>query len=334
MTKEKKHRIRCAVVGLGRIGSTLEFDRLREKPASHAGAISAHPECRIVAGCDTDSKKRDAFSRAWRCASLYDDYANMLRECAIDILHIATPPETHHDILRAALEQAIPVIVCEKPLAATRVDGESMARMAKDAPSRIIINHERRYALNYARTKEVIDRGVYGKMVSIVAKVHMGYRAKAAEVLLDDGTHMVDLLRFLTGKNLNVHCAMGDPASKEVPLVAVMSPGGVPILLEVGPGRDHIVFEVDISFQHGRIVVGNGVYEEYESTESPFYEHMKSLKKKRIVFRKTEYFKRMFDEAVALYKGEKKVSSSTIEDGLEALRVIEEIISACGAPGV
>jgi predicted dehydrogenase len=257
----------------------------------------------------------------------------MFRECAIDILHIATPPETHRDILLSALERKIPVIVCEKPLAATRDEGEAMAHMAKEASSKIIINHERRYALNYARTKEVIDSSVYGKTVSIVAKVHMGYRAKAADVLLDDGTHMVDLLRFLTGENLHVCFAMGDPASKEVPLVAVMSAGGMPILLEVGPGRDHIVFEVYISFQHGSILVGNGVYEEYGSAESPFYEHMKSLKRKRIAFKKTEYFKRMFDEAVALYKGEKNKSSSTVDDGLEALRVIEEIISSCGVPG-
>lgn len=323
----KSHNlIRCAIIGLGRIGSTLEFDRLREKPASHAGAIAAHPECDIVAGCDLDPAKREAFAKAWKCNNLYDEYARLLDECEIDILHIATTPETHRTILKCALAHTIPVIVCEKPLASNLDDAEKMARMAKKSRSHIVINHERRYAVNYAHVKKIIDSRQYGRAVSIIAKVHMGYRSKAADVLLDDGTHMLDLLSFLTDCKLKVQHVVGDPSSRNTPLAALMTAGEVTILLEVGPGRDHIVFEVDISFEKGRVRVGNGIYEEYESAESPYYERMKSLRKKDISFPKTEYFKRMFDDAVALFKGEKQRPESSIEDGLEAMRVIDRII--------
>ncbi len=323
-------RIRCAIIGLGRIGSALEFDRFREKPASHAGAIMSHPDCDIVAGCDVDSEKRRAFRKAWNCNALYDDCARMLDECEIDILHIATPPDTHRAILECALGHTIPVIVCEKPLAATLTDAEEMAHMAEKSHSRIIINHERRYALNYAHVKKVIASQQYGRLVSIAAKVYMGYRSKAADALLDDGTHMIDLLRFLANEELLVHSVMGDAASTREPLCALMKAGAVPMLLETGPGRDHIVFEVDLSFERGRIVAGNGIYEEYESAESPYYEHMKSLRRKDISFVKTEYFKRMFDDAVALFKDEKTAPDSTLKDGLAAMRVIDCIIAMAG----
>lgn len=322
----KRTHIRCAIIGLGRIGSTLEFDHLREKPASHAGAIAAHPECEIVAGCDSNPAKCNAFKKDWSCDSVYDAYERMLDECEIDILHIATPPETHCEILKCALLHNIPVIVCEKPLAADLSDAEKMARMAKKSSSRIIINHERRYALNYARAKRIIDSRQYGRAVSIIAKVCMGYRSKAADVLLDDGTHMVDLLRFLTGCKLKVQHVMGDPSSRNTPLASLIAAGDTVVLFEVGPGRDHIVFEVDISFETGRLRVGNGLYEEYESAESPYYERMKSLKRKDVSCGKTEYFKRMFDDAVAIFKGEKQKPDSSIEDGLEAMRVIDQIV--------
>ncbi len=327
---KSRKRIRCAIIGLGRIGSVLEFDRLREKPASHAGAIAAHPDCDIVAGCDVDAEKRKAFGEAWMCTQLFADYARMLDECEIDILHIATPPRTHRSILTCALDHTIPVIICEKPLAATVADAEEMARMAEKSHSRIIINHERRYALNYAHVRRLIASQHYGRLVSIAAKVYMGYRSKAAEVLLDDGTHMIDLLRFLTNEELSVHSVLGDAASTRDPLCALMKAGAVPVLFESGPGRDHIVFEVDLSFERGRIVVGNGIYEEYESAESPFYEKMQSLRQKDISFVKTEYFKRMFDDAVALFKDEKTAPDSTLKDGLAAMRVIDCIIAMAG----
>ncbi|GHV88670.1 hypothetical protein AGMMS50267_10300 [Spirochaetia bacterium] len=38
-------KIPVAIIGLGRIASLLEDDRLREKPCTHAGAITANPDC-------------------------------------------------------------------------------------------------------------------------------------------------------------------------------------------------------------------------------------------------------------------------------------------------
>lgn len=326
MVKKIKKKIRCAIVGLGRIGSTLEFDRLREKPASHAGAIANHPECEIVAGCDINPEKRKAFYKQWGCKALFDDYRNMLAKFAIDILHIATPPNTHKEILKSALMNKIPVIICEKPLAAHIRDAREMVRLAEKSQSKILINHERRYAINYARLKKIIEDQRYGRLVSLNAKVFMGYTAKAKDVLLHDGTHMIDLLHYLKGNKLEVQFSMGNPLSRLNPLCVLLKLGEVPVCLEVGPGRDHIVFEVDASFEFGRVVVGNGVYVEYESKPSPYYEKMRSLRQKNIKLTKTEYFSRMFKEAVAIYKGIKENPTSSIKDAFLAMQVIEKII--------
>ena len=104
----------------------------------------------------------------------------------------------------------------------------------------------------------------------------------------------------------------------------------IPATLLVGGMRDHFVFEIDLSFERGRIRVGNGLYEEYESAASPYYAGVKSLRlKPEICFEKTRYFSGMMEEAVALIRDPKRLPISSGEDGLRAVKAIREILKKC-----
>jgi len=317
--------IRCAIAGLGRIGSTLEDDTKREKPASHAGAISEHPQCTIVAGCDRESEKCNDFSQRWNCKRTYVDFGDMLTENDIDILHIATPPETHKHFLTAAIAHNIPVIICEKPVADNLDDAIAMRKAAESSNSRVIINHERRYSLDYRHTRKLIRYGTYGSLLSITARVYMGKHRPVNKVLLEDGTHMLDCLYFLADRDIELTYVDGNFHSKNASVFAFMDAEGVPIILEVGSSRDHILFELDCSFERGRVRVGNGLYEEYESKPSPFYDDMLSLLPIDVSFTKTEYFRRMFAEAVELFKGNIDTVTSSLDDGIKVMKLIDEI---------
>ncbi|MDR0453144.1 MAG: Gfo/Idh/MocA family oxidoreductase, partial [Treponema sp.] len=93
--------LKSAVVGLGRIASLLEDDSLREKPCTHAGAIVAGGECRLVAGADLDPDRRRLFAERWK-VPVYGDAAAMLAGHRPDILHIATHPDSHYGYCRLA----------------------------------------------------------------------------------------------------------------------------------------------------------------------------------------------------------------------------------------
>lgn len=43
----------AAIIGCGRIGFTLGFDKKREAPASHTMALLQNPSITLTAGCDT-----------------------------------------------------------------------------------------------------------------------------------------------------------------------------------------------------------------------------------------------------------------------------------------
>ena len=97
------NKYKVGLIGCGRVGSLLEDDPLREKPATHAAAFHRHPKTEIVAGCDIDGSRLKQFGAKWGIpdSSLYADYREMLRREKLDIVSVASWTETHYDIVMA-----------------------------------------------------------------------------------------------------------------------------------------------------------------------------------------------------------------------------------------
>ena len=81
--------MRCAVVGLGRIGSMLEDDTLREKPCTHAGAIAADSDCVLAGGCDLRWDRCVRFRDRWGCVDVYTEVEELLAAAKPDIIHLS-----------------------------------------------------------------------------------------------------------------------------------------------------------------------------------------------------------------------------------------------------
>ncbi|MDR3199952.1 MAG: Gfo/Idh/MocA family oxidoreductase [Spirochaetales bacterium] len=318
-------KIRCAIVGLGRIGSILEDDRLREKPCTHAGAIAAVPGCVLAGGADTDAERRKLFAKRWNCPAVYVDAADMLKELRPDILHIATHPDSHLYYARLAAEYGVPVVVCEKPLADTLESAKKIARLHQQGKITIITNHERRYSADYIHARRRVLDGRYGELLSVTAKLYFGRTRKLISQLIHDGTHLADIIAFLAGGYLEKPEVYGklDKKTGTTFISSRIRGSGVPVLIEPGAQREYLSFEIDLSFSRGRIRIGNGLYEEYESKTSPYYEGFRSLiKQKTPPFTATGYFLSMMKDAAACARDPKRIPSSGAADGYEALRFI------------
>jgi len=327
-------KVRNAIVGLGRIGSSLEDDRLREKPASHAGVIYAHPECDLVGGCDIKEKKRRAFARRWGCRAVYASVEEMLEHTRPDILHIATPPQTHLEMVKKALRHRIPLVICEKPLAGTRLEAYRIARLHATGAITILTNHERRYSEDYKRAKRAVDAQHFGTLRSITAKITMEQRTPLSSILWNDGTHLIDALHFLTSEQMKVHAVHGDLSQAEGSVYILGIAGAVPVMVEAGAGRDYLLFEIDLGCDSGRIRIGNGIYEEYRSDESPYYECMRSLRKVKVEPERpgmwpegpTRYFTGMLEDALFCLREKERHPVSSAVDGYLALAVIDRAL--------
>ncbi|MDR0494414.1 MAG: Gfo/Idh/MocA family oxidoreductase [Treponema sp.] len=330
-------KISAAIVGLGRIASLLEEDSLREKPCTHAGALAANPGCVLAAGCDIDGDRRRLFAEKWQ-VPVYADAVEMLRVHAPQILVIATHPDSHYYYCRLAAGAGVPVIICEKPLADNISEARKIARFARQGElakngTVIITNHERRYANDYIRARAILAEAALGKLLSVRAVLYMGKNKRLLDVLWHDGTHLADALMFLANRRLKHRRRRGARLSAragtawlEGALCAEKPAEPVPVIIEIGAGRDHLVFEMEFSCEKGRLRIGNGIFEVWESAPSPYAEKFRSLKQTGEVFTgPTGYFANMVQDAVSCVKEPGKQPCSGAADGLKVIEYLNSV---------
>jgi len=325
-------KITAAVIGLGRIASLLEDDTLREKPCTHTGAITANPDCVLAAGCDIDEERRRLFTDKWK-VPVYENAGEMLRVHKPQILVIATHPDSHYYYCRLAADSGVPVVMCEKPLAANIREARKIAGLGKKNKIFIITNHERRYSDDYIRVKEILETKQLGSILSVRAVLYMGKNKKLLDVFWHDGTHLADALMFLSGAVLKHRRHWGaklNANSGTAWLEGKLYPGNkmspFPVIFEIGAGRDHLVFEMEFSCERGRLRIGNGIFEVWESSPSPYAEKFNSLKKTDEIFSgPTGYFANMVKDAVSCFKEPDRLPRSGAADGLRVIEYLNSV---------
>ena len=337
-------KIRAAITGLGRIASLLEDDSRREKPCTHAGAIAANPGCELAGGCDAEEERRQLFAERWK-VPVYADAAEMIRAQKPEIFVIATHPDSHYHYCRLAADSGVPVVICEKPLADTLSAARKIAALSRhgigtkdnlSAPV-IITNHERRYSADYMKAKEILAGGKLGDLLSVRAVLYMGKNKRLLDVFWHDGTHLADAIMFLSGLTLK-HRRRWGAKLRELAGTAwlegelVKHDAGhdnsvpVPVITEVGAGRDHLVFEMEFSCAKGRLQIGNGVFQVWESDESPYAEKFRSLKLSNEKFYgPTGYFANMIADAVSCVRDPSKHPVSSAADGLNVIKYLSSV---------
>jgi predicted dehydrogenase len=164
----------------------------------------------------------------------------------------------------------------------------------------------------------------------------MGQKSRLLDVLWHDGTHLADAIMFLTGSTRKHRKRWGAKLNGNSGtawlLGELVKPARqqVLVIMEIGAGRDHLVFEIEFSCAKGRLRIGNGVFELWESDESPYAEKFRSLKLAHGTGNRgfegaTGYFVNMIADAVSCVRerGRQPVSSSA--DGLAVIEYLHSV---------
>jgi predicted dehydrogenase len=270
-------------------------------------------------------------------------------------LAVATHPDSHYRYCRLAADAGVPVVICEKPLAGNLREARKISRLGQGVTGPVIItNHERRYSEDYIRAKAVLDEEKLGRLLSVRAVLYMGETRRLLDVFWHDGTHLADAVMFLSGSTLKHRRRRGAkltaktgtawlegelvPARREKPaqkVPAVTETGAgrdqgdsspIPVVIEIGAGRDHLVFEIEFSCERGRLRIGNGVFEVWESVPSPYAEKFRSLKLTGETFTgPTGYFANMVKDAVACVQDPRRQPRSSAADGLRVIGYLHSV---------
>ena len=356
---EYSKKYSAALIGLGRIGFSLGFDRKREQPASHTMALKNCRRIRLIAGCDTDSTTRSEWKKSLKKAAVYSSAVKMLAETKPDIVSVAVNESSHLECALEAIQAKPRLVILEKPVALTVADGLKIAEAAGNYKVPVMINHERRFAEDYKSARSCLSS--IGEIQKINASLYSGLRVYSEEdeksgaySLLHDGTHLFDIVLFfleaLTDSGANADASASASACKPVPCILenpeitglyvdsadkkVVRSLSIHYSTEKCPdvnffisGRSNFFgFEIEITGTTGRICIGNGFFKIYRRRQSRLYSGFYSLARDKNVKipGKTGYFANMVQNAVDFLDG-KCPPGSTLENGMNVLRIIEEI---------
>jgi len=195
-------KLKVAIAGYGVVGK-----RRRQ-------VIDAHPALRTVAVSDRRLDGDGVFDDGVR---YYDDYRKLLND-ELDVLFVCLTNDINADATIGGLERGMHVF-CEKPPGRDVADVERVIAVEKARP-----NLKLKYGFNHRYHESVKDalgimhsgelgevinlRGVYGKS-QLITFNQSSWRTERAlaggGVLLDQGIHMVDLLRLFAGEFEQVH---------------------------------------------------------------------------------------------------------------------------------
>lgn len=343
--KDKKYTV--AIVGCGRIGFSLGFDKKREQPASHTMAFKKNPSAKIIAGVDTNLENLKLWHKANPNAQIFSSVNDLFLNLNPDIVCVAVNEVSHLETALAVLKARPRLMILEKPVALNMSEGRKIKLAASKVDAEVLVNHERRYDSHYGIAYDYMKR--IGKVQSITATLSSGMRLydrreekTGAYSLIHDGTHLVDIVMFLLEsieKNKNdtvlskpsITGFYKDESDKNIVrnFSAHYKTKSCPDVTINMSGRcKYFGFDIDVRGTEGRICIGNGYAKFYSRQESKLYTGFYSLRKDKTVKvpKKTFYFSNMAQNALDFLDGKEKIKSN-LETGLNALKVLEEIKS-------
>jgi len=249
--------LKVGIAGYGIVGK-----RRRE-------CVEKHPELRLVAVCDRTPGASGEFPDGVR---YYTNYRELLDE-TLDILIVCLTNDVNPDATIQALEKGLHVF-CEKPPGRDLRDVARMIQAERKNPGqRLVFGFNHRYhesvqdALKIVRSGElgkVIHlRGVYGKSKLITfdqSDWRTQRKVAGGGVLLDQGIHMVDLMRLFAGEFTRVQSIVsnshwGHDVEDNAYALLETSTGVVAMLHSSATQWRHR-FQLDINSENGSLTLG------------------------------------------------------------------------------
>ena len=175
----------------------------------HARAVARVPGAKLVGLWNRSQDRAAARAAEFGCKN-YATPEALVNDPAIDAVFVLTNLESHLDYTKLALNAGKHVLV-EKPVGQSVAEIEEMARLATARDLICMPGHNYVYEAGMARTRELVDAGDLGTIVSAYVMYNIHHPEEVARrypgVVRQILTHHSYILLYLVGAPVEV-CAM------------------------------------------------------------------------------------------------------------------------------
>jgi predicted dehydrogenase len=197
--------VRIGIIGAGNIGG------------AYAEAITSSLTVSLSAVCDINGAQAQSVVDGTD-AIAFDSHQELAESGTCDAVIVSTPPVTHEDVAIDCLTNGIDVL-CEKPFTLTIESAYDMFNVAAREDRLLAMASKFRYVPDIAEARDLIRSGAVGEPtvvdVTFASPVDMSGRWNSVPsisgggVLIDNGTHAVDIVRYLVGPISRVSAMSG-----------------------------------------------------------------------------------------------------------------------------
>jgi len=191
-----------AIIGAGNIGKV------------RANVIQRSRDSRVVVVADLDhARAMTLATQIGVCGTT--DWQRVVRDPQVDAVVVCTPTKFHGDAATPAL-QAGKHVLCEKPLARSVSEADDIVKTAEAHRRVLKTGFNYRYMDNVCKAKELIEDNAIGPLYFLRCRYGHGGRPgyekewctdreiSGGGVLLEQGIHILDLVRHLLGEPARV----------------------------------------------------------------------------------------------------------------------------------
>jgi len=243
MTEQSGTSLKWGMVGLGR------HARRFMAPAIEKCAFAT-----LAAVCSRDLERAKLFAQEFGCNHSFDSLEQMLASGSVDAVYVGSPNHVHKEhalkIARAGIH-----VLCDKPLAHTVEDCQAIVDACRSAGVKLGVGFHLRHNPVHNLVRQKVLSGALG--VLGLAEIQYMHVITESEVkgnlpawrrdpqkygggeFIGTGVHAIDLLRYVTGREIERISALGDNGWYETGFemmiqTAMTLQGGVPACLSAG----------------------------------------------------------------------------------------------------
>lgn len=246
-------KYKAAVIGLGNIGLLYESEKNRPHPSTHVYAYEQSEFFEVICGIDYDNKKKHILKNICPKAFFFQTLEEGIESGVLDeadVISVATPQDTHYDIIKKLNEKKIgKIIFCEKPIVSNKMEIEFIRQLLQSKSQIIIPNISRRWNTKLCEISELIQNGKYGCAEAINIRYTRG--------IFNTGSHLFDLLLMWTGSRITYVSALKKIATSVEPENSFSfyfeMQNGCHGYAEAVDDRQYYLFEIDIFLSKAKI---------------------------------------------------------------------------------